>query len=201
MGLVWYRFRVELRAGWRAWLGLAVLVGLFGGVVLTAAAGARRTATAYPRFLSEARAADIALTGDLEVPDRIGGPPEADVVASAARFFANPIDETGRMDLGGGQPVAAVDTKFARVVERPNLLEGRLPHGDRADEAFSSRDFAARNGLRVGDTVTLRFFLADDSVESLDFTRVGPDQGTPVTFAVVGIGVFPKDVVPTHESE
>ena len=57
----------KLRAGWRGWAALAVLTAVAGGVVLTAAAGALRTDSAYPRFLSQSSASDVlvspALTG------------------------------------------------------------------------------------------------------------------------------------------
>src|SRR5688572_18647505 len=58
MTAVSYRFRAELRTRWRAWLALALLVGLAGGAVLALAAGARRTDTAYSRFLSAQNAYD-----------------------------------------------------------------------------------------------------------------------------------------------
>jgi hypothetical protein len=50
MASVWLSLRAGLRQGWRAWLALALLLGVMGGVVLTAVAGARRTDTAYPRM-------------------------------------------------------------------------------------------------------------------------------------------------------
>ena len=50
MGAVWMRLRAELRAGWRSLLGLALVAGLAGGLVIAAAAGARRTDTAYERM-------------------------------------------------------------------------------------------------------------------------------------------------------
>jgi hypothetical protein len=59
MGAVWLRLRAELRDQWRTWLALAVLLGVIGGIALTAAAGARRTDTAYPRFLRQSNAADL----------------------------------------------------------------------------------------------------------------------------------------------
>ena len=59
MATVWLRLRADLRLRWRALVGLALLLGLIGGVVLTAAAGARRTDTAYPRLLSWANAAQV----------------------------------------------------------------------------------------------------------------------------------------------
>ncbi len=57
MATVWLWLRADVRRRWRALVGLALLLGLVGGVVLTAAAGARRTDTAYPRLLSWANAA------------------------------------------------------------------------------------------------------------------------------------------------
>ena len=55
-GVMWMRAVLglaarELRGRWLSWAALVLLVGLAGGVVLTAAAGARRTDSAYPRFL------------------------------------------------------------------------------------------------------------------------------------------------------
>src|SRR5262249_45970440 len=48
-----------LRARWRGWAGLVLLVGVAGGAVLGAAAGARRTASAYSRFLTASKASDL----------------------------------------------------------------------------------------------------------------------------------------------
>jgi hypothetical protein len=59
MATVWLELRADLRQRWRALLSLALLLGLIGGVVLTAAAGARRTDTAYPRLLSWANATQV----------------------------------------------------------------------------------------------------------------------------------------------
>ena len=56
---IWLTLRADLRRRWRPLLGLALLLGLLGGVVLTAAAGARRTETAYPRLLAWASAAQV----------------------------------------------------------------------------------------------------------------------------------------------
>ena len=40
MAAVWLRLRAELRSRWRAWLALALLIGMFGGAVVAAAARA-----------------------------------------------------------------------------------------------------------------------------------------------------------------
>ena len=59
MDTLWLALRADLRRNWRALLSLVLLLGLAGGVVLTAAAGARRTDTAYPRLLSWASATQV----------------------------------------------------------------------------------------------------------------------------------------------
>src|SRR5436190_8745390 len=59
---VWMRLRSELRTRWRAWLGLALLIGLTAAAAVTAAAGARRTETAYPRFVQAQNGYDL-ITG------------------------------------------------------------------------------------------------------------------------------------------
>jgi hypothetical protein len=59
---VWMRVRAELRARRRATLGLALLLGVMAGAATAAAAGARRTETAYPRFFERYRVEDLTLT-------------------------------------------------------------------------------------------------------------------------------------------
>src|SRR6476469_5063945 len=60
---VWMRLRSELRTRWRAWLGLALLIGLAGSAAVAAAAGARRTETAYPRFVQAQNGYDLIAGG------------------------------------------------------------------------------------------------------------------------------------------
>src|SRR5438270_11705227 len=52
MTAVWMRARAELRAGRRSLIALALLLGIFGAVAMTAGAGARRTDSAYDRFVA-----------------------------------------------------------------------------------------------------------------------------------------------------
>ncbi len=61
MGAAWLTLHADLRRRWRPMLGMVLLIGLVSGVVLVAAAGARRTSTAYPRMLRWASAAQLDL--------------------------------------------------------------------------------------------------------------------------------------------
>jgi len=56
---VWVRTWSELRTRWRAASSVALLVGVTGGVVMAAAAGAGRTHTASTRFVTAQRAWDV----------------------------------------------------------------------------------------------------------------------------------------------
>ena len=58
MSAIWMRARSELRGRWRAVTALILIVGVAAGVVMTAAAGARRTESAYPRFVAWANPPD-----------------------------------------------------------------------------------------------------------------------------------------------
>ena len=51
MGFALYHLRTALRQRWRSYVAITVLIGVVGGIGLFAIAGARRTQSAYPRFL------------------------------------------------------------------------------------------------------------------------------------------------------
>lgn len=202
MDAVWVRLRSDFRSRWRAWLSLTLLLGVFGGIVLAAAAGARRTDTAYDRFLRSSQRADVSVVGgEPDANAELEQLPQVAAGETVARFFINPVDASGRMDLGTGQPVAAMHDLNAWHVERPKLLSGRLPRPDREDEALSSRVFAQRNHLTVGSTIAMRQFTTEADFDGLDPNHLEPWRGKPLSFTVVGIAVQPSDVVPTHETE
>jgi len=56
MSAIWLALRATARCRWRSLAALALLLGLVGGVAVTAAAGARRTDTSFPRLLRASRA-------------------------------------------------------------------------------------------------------------------------------------------------
>jgi hypothetical protein len=82
----------ELRAGWRTTFGLALLVGVVGGASVAAAAGARRTQSAYPRFLATYGAFHTEVsTGrdpETDVPESVAPAAGALIVAVAVVAFA-----------------------------------------------------------------------------------------------------------------
>jgi len=66
-----YWWRATARRAWRQALPLALIGGLLGAVALGAVAGARRTSTAYDRYLMSIRASDVFVN----VPGRLPAEP------------------------------------------------------------------------------------------------------------------------------
>ena len=121
-----------IRARWRGWALLALLVAVGGGAVLAAAAGAWRTSSAYPRFLHDSKASDVlvsptgtGLGGYYRALAKLPG-----VAAVAAGVGLN-IQPAGRGE-GGSVAEVPADGQLWHRVDVPKVLAGRLPRADRA---------------------------------------------------------------------
>ena len=68
MGTVRYLARPRLRAGWRAAVLLGLIAGIGLGVALGCLAGARRTGSAFDRFLADHHADDFSVSPDASLP-------------------------------------------------------------------------------------------------------------------------------------
>src|SRR5215831_11767354 len=160
MGAVWLRLRAELRRQWRAWLALAVLLGVIGGIALTAAAGARRTDTAYPRFLRRSNAAQLAvlpaLSGFRGYFRAVGRLPQVSSAASAAFLQmslpgpgASPFSPLTAEASPGGEGVSIDGVK----VVAGHLFDPADPHAVMIDQQVADREH-----LRPGGTLRLIAF-------------------------------------------
>ncbi len=179
------RLRSELSARWRSWLALALLVGLGGGAATAAAAGARRTDTAYPRFEKAEKAADLVTGGAPESIDleqafaKIERFPEVlewariDLVSPQVRLPDGAV--VGLPDLAGATDVQA---KAGFAFNRFKLLSGRAFSPSVAEEAMV--DFVTAERFRVSVGSRLGVMVA------------GPGQSASfVPVRVVGIVAAP----------
>jgi len=117
----------ELRTRWRAWVSLALLVAFARGCVLAAAAGARRTGSAYQRFLVASKASDVLLspagTGLGGYYRALARLPSVTAVAPIVGLSVLPVDP-------GGPPVLAsvaaapLDHRWRHLLEIPKVLAG-----------------------------------------------------------------------------
>ena len=148
----------EFRGRWRGWTVLVLLLGLAGGAVLAAAAGARRTSSAYPRFLSAYQASDVLIapggTISGSYDDALAGLPGVAAIAPVVGLNAQPVGPGGKLD-NNATVVAPLDDRFGRTLEIPKMLAGRQPAPDRPGEVMVDQIAARELHLRVGSRLEL----------------------------------------------
>ncbi len=181
----------EFHARWKGWAVLVLLVGLAGGVVLTAAAGARRTDTAYPRFLVAYKGSDV-LVGP--AGERFGGfyddalarLPGVAAIAPIVGLQALPVGPGGK--LVGATVAAPLDGRFGHTLEVPKMLAGRQPGPDRPGEVMVDQIAARDLHLRVGSRL-----------EMGAITGTGLSHIRRLSERVVGIMVDRGSIVPVTD--
>ena len=192
MAPAWLTLRADLRQRWPSMLGLVLLIGLVSGVVLTAAAGARRTDTAYPRFLSRSRAADLlvspAQSGFHGYFRAVAALPQVAAGDSVA-FLQMSLPGPGASPFSGLVAEASPAGGEGRSINRVKVLAGHLP--DPADQhaVMISQSLAERAHVQPGGTLYL-----------LGYPQRGGTQGIshPVrlAFRVSAIVVTDDEIVP-----
>ena len=208
MGAVRVRTGELLRRRVWATVLLAVLVGLAGGIVLAATAGARRNDAALADFLAEQRHphAAVFIGGEAE-----GGEASPDRGEEAALLRALPyVDGAYRagavlvsVDAGGERRAelasATLDPGGLALWGTPIVRDGRLPDDAAADEAAIDEELAQRRDLSVGDRLTVGVYGPDQLADGLAGT--GEPAKGEVDIEVVGIVRYPHDVIPVRAGE
>jgi hypothetical protein len=167
MAGVWMRLRADLRQRWLGLVLIALLVGVSFGVVLTAAAGARRTASTLARVDRASHASDVLINPNSNAFDRAGwaaldhvkdanGKDMVEGVALIDGLAGGVLDASGQIDqlfsyktILAGNP----DGRLFQDVEAPRVIKGRTPRLDRADEIEVSEVAARQFNLHVGDVL------------------------------------------------
>jgi hypothetical protein len=192
MGAVWLRLRAELRQQWRGRLALAVLIGLIGGIALTAAAGARRTDTAYPRFLRASHAADLLVTparsgfhGYFRALARL---PEVSSLAPAM-FLQMSLPGPGAAPFSGMVAQASPFGGEGISVDRVKVAAGRVFNPADPRAVMINQQLAARAQLRPGGTLHL-----------IGYPQRGPRpdiaHAVRLAFRVSAVVVFDNQIIP-----
>ncbi|MFN2613395.1 MAG: FtsX-like permease family protein [Actinomycetota bacterium] len=207
MNAVWMRARAELRARWRASVGLGVVIALAGGLVMAAAAGARRTESAYPRFVRAQNGDQGGLTSDpghffgfaaIDF-DRVEKMPEVVDSARFALFIAFMKTAAGKelTPINDRNPVvsfAGPDDHYDRVLNAMRIRQGRLPDPANANEVVVSQDAADAYAMHVGQHLFMR--LPSFADLSADPSQVDIDSltGAKIDLLITGIEVSPGEL-------
>jgi len=167
-------------------VGLVLIMGIAAGAVINAAAGARRTDSAYPRFLQTSRAADALFYDARADPglasfsrEQIESIPQ---VAETASIVGYATTESNVDVLGPG------DDRYGTTVGRQKILSGRRPV--RSNEVMLGFLLAEQRNLHVGDHLTVSLLPKQASPDA----EAPPPR--PFTFTVVGIEAAPGEFPP-----
>ena len=214
MGFIWLRSRAELRVKWRAFVVLAVVVGLGGGVALAAFAGARRTDEAMPQFVAYSQPDDGGLLyGSASAPPTVTGaapnslalaPLEQRIVdlPQVAAYFRAPYlfltpDPRGHLN-GGLNTIGASNADLLHSVDRPLVIAGRLPDPHHPYDVAVNELAAEKRHLHVGSRFRL-YAYAPAQFQNGGLTS-GVEQGNQApdgptfTVRVTAIVRAPQDV-------
>jgi ABC-type lipoprotein release transport system permease subunit len=187
-GAVWATLGSEVRRHRGAFAIAVLLAGLAGGATLTAAAGARRSDTAYERFLEWSGPIDFGAGGALGTDAELA----ADLVAIERAPFVEAVAHVPAADLQVRDEQGELLQPFqVRVIGdrddvladgpigKEKVLRGRHARPEAADEATVSFATAERLGVDAGDDLELY-----------------PYDGDPIEVRVTGIvartGEFPN---------
>ncbi len=201
MALAWYAGRATWRRSWRMTLLIALIGGLLGAVALGALAGARRTDSAYGRYLRAANASDVMvdIPGPLlPVLDEVMRVPGALSSAAWIGLNAEPVIK-GRIDPAFLTDAIAgsLDGEFYRQ-DKLTVIAGKLPPPSSTDQIILTPQMASSFNLTVGDHMTWQFYQVP--------TRDGlPENVSPrpvgrTTFVVAAIADVSPALVDTFDN-
>ena len=187
-------------------LAVALLIGVAGGIVLAAFAGARRTDTAFPRLLARQNALDVIVSPGPEetVPATLLRKlPSVALAGNAYGFGIARWDGRGKRPNGFPQGVNGVgflQGDAPEHAEDPRATAGRLPRQNRLHELFLNDGAASMLGVEVGDTVHFTLYKFEDLFNE-DGSLNDAAEFTPVRFKVVGTGSTLDDLLANENQE
>ena len=190
MTLVWYAWRASRRQMWRTTLLVMIIGGLLGTVALGAVAAARRTDSAYGRYLHAVNASDVMVDVPGPFLPVIKAIERAPGTASGAAWIgvaANPVIR-GKVDDAflTNSLTGSLDGEFYRQ-DKVTVLAGTMPPPNAADEIVITQsmvDDFRRQGVqfRVGDRMTWQLYREEA-------TSSAPRPADRATFRIAAIVV------------
>jgi hypothetical protein len=205
--VAWYRFRATFGPRRGGYVALVLLIGLVGGIALASIAAARRTQSAYPRFLASTNPTDLTLSTYGITANSAANSYSATVTKEIARLsqvkrveswvgpFAAPLGPGGAPNFDAITKLnlaSSVDGLYFNE-DRATAIKGRMASPDRADEFVTTAIGARLLGLRVGQIVSMGFYRGAQAIlPGFGTARVPPQRR--VDMKLVGIVVFNNEV-------
>jgi ABC-type lipoprotein release transport system permease subunit len=170
MAALWMAWRAEARTRWRAWLGLGLILGLAAGAAIACGAGARRTNSAYDRFLTATNAADISTGGAGDGVDIQAALAAIEKYPEVAEYARGLVVAGRVLFLRGGRTTTLTVPEVWALTEPPptpgrsrigvdigryKVVDGHMPRPGHDNEASISFILADRYGVGLGDKMIL----------------------------------------------
>jgi hypothetical protein len=189
MTIAWYACRATWRRMWRFTVLVAIIGGLLGSVALGALAAARRTDSAYGRYLRSVNASDVMVDVPGPFISVITAIERAPGVASSAAWIGVDGDPVirGKVDYSflTDALTGSLGGEFYRQ-DKVTVLSGKLPPPSAVDDIVLTQseadDFRAQYGIKfgVGDRMTWQFYRQQPTLES-------PTPAFRTTFRITAI--------------
>jgi predicted lysophospholipase L1 biosynthesis ABC-type transport system permease subunit len=168
---------------------LVLIAGIVGGGVLAAAAGARRTASAYDRLLTASGSPHEVIFAFGQ--EQIGTVESWLSHATSVDRFEPAVGMIGRraptQDWYSLYAPRRSNGLLSEVIE-----QGRRPRSDRADEVLITLRTARNAGLEIGDRVQFHAY-GPGQIETVFGDPWTPPDGVRISVRVVGIARDPTD--------
>src|ERR1700722_16863496 len=176
---------LDVRRRWRSLVVLALLVALTTGTVLAAVAGARRGESAVGRLWARTLPATVTVLANQPGFDwsKVEALPEVSATGLFIVYYGAAV--VGYPGTALGFPPGNADAM--RTVERPVVLQGRMPAPGRADEVVATANFMTAHHLRAGDTLTVHLPSPAQAAAGFDATTGAEPLGPLVKVRLVGV--------------
>ena len=193
-----YWWRSHRGSTWRGLLAIVVVGGLLGAVALGALAGARRTASAYSRYLASTNASDamvnipglvpgIPVTRPMTLISRLPGVSQSAVYIGMDAYpvVGGRVDDAFQTNDVTGTLSSSSFGADGFSQDKMTVLAGRLPSTGSTSQVVLTPGIAARFGVGVGDAVT--YLFSNGGNPSPGIPRVGPVRRTFRVAAIVAV--------------
>ncbi|MEY2571190.1 MAG: putative transport system permease protein [Acidimicrobiaceae bacterium] len=179
-------------------VGIAVLLAVIGGLALFTIAGARRTQSAYTRFLRAKNPSTLVVDigginqGGQEALDGIKQLPQVASAKAYVAYLVAEVDENGPNFEHDFEALGSTDGRFFdQDVFTPTA--GRMPDPTNADEVVVNEEAAKRYGYHVGQQLELWTISPDDLADPA--FEQDPKPRVLQHATIVGVGLFIEEVV------
>lgn len=203
-----YRFRATFARQWGSYVSLVVLIALLGGLSMASLAGARRTDSSFPIYVTSTNPETTQVFAGFDDP-QLGSPtgynpkvihaiehlPLVEQSAVSVGFDGN-IDLTGVKGLhphsmAGETPPTVIGGSEYLTIDRATLTSGHWFNPRHPDEAVVDAQAALEMGVHVGSVIQVPFY-SDQQTASPTYN--GPPYAFP-KITIVGEIVINSTVI------